>query len=58
METFLIVSSGILFVSCACFFHVSNGFLNIEELQEMRYSLDIFDTPISFAEVCASLLIE
>ena len=29
----------------------TEGFLNIEELQEMRYSLDISQNPINLAEV-------
>ena len=32
-------------------FLLSYGFLNIEELQEMRYALDILHKPISSAEV-------
>ena len=36
---------------CACHYLQVHGLLNIEELLEMRYALNILHTPINFAEV-------
>lgn len=40
----------VLYAICS-YFHIIEGFLNIEELQEMRYSLDISQNPLNLAEV-------